>query len=410
MSAGCVDATTVASAVSAQIPQIRERVDFYITVNSPFANAIGGETFGSNQGDSILSAVANRVAPGHSLTRPVFTKRGNACGLQPQTDETGQTVYSTDIGVLRGKSLPICVNQAVGAVKTSFEAADRSLNENLKNLHSADIRSQLETLSGAKFVAASGYSVEDLITGGINDISADYKGILPTHPMTFRALEVITDYMNDVLKLSKYGSGADAHYRVITGTSQNRYFRNEAGVKEVQLARIQGSYGEGEKTMTGYAWQDLTYRGIALGLDEEPLRFNCLDADGNPEFIEPVIGADADAGKTGIPNPEWLQAKHEVGFIMAPNSFVRVTPDTYSGEGLAKFAPQMAAGKLEWFYSRDCNNSFGDVGWLQYEMQRAYRALQPYGVIPFLYKRCIDQLGFDETCTEYSNSVECSEL
>lgn len=405
----CVTAADVTSLVQAQIPQFSDKINFYITQNSPFANAIEGDTFDSNQGDDILNIVTNRVSPGHSLTLPVFTNRSSACGLTPNQDRIGQTTFTTKIQILRGKGPDVCVNQSVAAVKNSYTSAERAMSENLNNLVNVDIRGQLHQLSGVKFVANSNFQFEDLVSGGLNQISVDYMGQLPDAPMSVSALERLVQYMDDELKLNKYGAGANAHYRVITGRAQNSYFRNElSGTtgSPILLATLQGGFKVGADTLWGYSWQDATYRGFSLGIDEEPLRFNCLDVDGNPIFIEPVIDAAGDSGRNGIRNPEWSSAKYEVGFIMAPNSFYRVVPKTYTGEGSFRFIPQMVAGKLEWFYSRDCNNSFGDVGWHQYEIQRAYRAEQPHGVIPFTYQRCAGGLGL-VSCTEYTNTVVC---
>lgn len=409
MATSCVDPATVSSLIAEQIPQISDKINYWVTVNSPFANVLDGETFESNQGNQVLSAVTNRVAPGHSLTRPVFTDRGDTCGLAPLQDEIGQTLFTTTIQTLRGRGPNVCVKQSVSTVANSLKSAEIALKQNLTNLMNVDIRAQLHDLSGVKFVAASGYDFEALLSGGMNNVSANYIGILPNAPMTFLALEALTQYMTDVLKLGMYGSGAEAHFRVITSRAQNSEFRRQADVTAIQTALITGSYGEGKDAMTGYAWQDLTYRGVALGIDEEPLRFNCLLANGNPDFIEPIVKVSADAGYNGVVNPDWQTAKYEVGFIMAPNSFTRVVPNSYVGEGSFRFAPQMVPGSLEWFYSRDCNNSYGDVGWHQYEIERAYRAEQPHAVIPFIYKRCRQNLGF-ESCTEVSNTAVCPEV
>lgn len=410
--ATCVDATAVSNLVQSQIPQFSDKINYYITLNSPFANVVEGDTFDSNQGDDILNLVTNRVAPGHSLTRPTFTNRSASCGLLPSQDQIGQTSFTTKIQILRGRGPDVCVHQAVAAVKNSYLTAEKALSENLRNLVDVDTRAQLHDLSGVKFVANSNFQFEDLISGGLNNISVDYMGQLPDAPMSVTALERLVQFMDDELKLAKYGAGANAHYRVITGRAQNSYFRNElSGVSgnPILLATLQGGFKVGADTLWGYAWQDATYRGFSLGIDEEPLRFNCLDADGNPILIEPVISVDGDAGKNGIRNPEWSSAKFEIGFIMAPNSFYRVVPKTYTGEGTFRFVPQMVAGKLEWFYSRDCNNPYGDVGYHLYEIQRAFRAEQPHGVIPFTYQRCATSLGLTP-CTEYSNTTECAVL
>ena len=402
----CVDATTVSQLVAAQVPQIQEKINYWIMVSSPFANVVNGATFESNQGDDILNAVTNRTAPGHSLTRPVFTNRGSSCGLEPSLDEFGQTLFSATMGVLRGRGPDVCVKQAVSAVKSSYLSAQQSLQENVSNLVNVDIRAQIHDLSGVKFTARASTQFESLITGGMNQTSVAYLGQVPDSPMSFTALELLSQYMTDVLKLKMFGSGANAHFRVITGRAQNSIFRNEAGVNQVLLGALQGSFGEGKDALFGYSWTDLTYRGIALGIDEEPLRFNCLDANGNPIFIEPIVEAVGDRGKNGIVNSEWLNAMYEVGFIIAPNNFTRYVPRSYVGEGTFKFAPQMSGGELNWFYSVDCNNEYGDVGHHHYQIERAYSPEQPHAVVPFMYARELASTGLVGS-TLYSNTDTC---
>jgi len=397
----CVNATDISSLVHAQIPQFSDKINYYITVNSPFANAIEGDTFDSNQGDDILNIVTNRVVPGHSLTSPAFINRSAACGLKPEQDEIGQTSFTTKIQILRGRGPDVCVHQSVAAVKNSYLSAERALSQNVNNLVNVDIRNQLQNLSGVKFVALSTAPFEDLLSGGLNNISADYPAtagtaLLPDSPMSLSAVERLVQHMDDELKLAKYGAGANAHYRVITGRTQNTYFRNElSGTtgSPILLATLQGGFKVGLDTLWGYSWQDVTYRGFSLGIDDEPLRFNVMNGDDRPVFIEPIISIASDSGVNGVRNPAWSDALYEVGFIMAPNSFYRVVPKSYTGEGSFKFLPQMVAGKLDWFYSRDCNNPYGDYGYHLYEIQRAFRAEQPHGVIPFTYKRCATSHG-----------------
>jgi len=404
--ARCVDPTTVSSLVSQQVPQISEKINFYIMVHSPFANVVNGDTFGSNQGDDIINAVTNRTAPGHSLVRPTFVNRANACGLTPNLDEFGQTLFTTTMQTLRGRGPDVCVKQAVSAVKSSYLSAEKSLKENVSNLVNVDIRAQIHDLSGVKFVAKSGEQFEDLLNGGLNQIAVDYNGMTPDAPMSFVALELITQYMTDTLKLKMFGAGANAHFRVITGRAQNSIFRNEANPNQNLLGAMQGSYGDGKNALWGFAWTDLTYRGIALGVDEEPLRFNCLDTDGNPVLIEPIIEVAGDTGKNGIVNPEWQTATYEIGFVIAPNNFTRYVPERYVGEGSFRFAPQMSGGELDWFYSVDCNNEYGDVGHHHYQIERAYSAEQPHAVIPFMYLREKANTGL-VAGTAYSNTDTC---
>jgi hypothetical protein len=56
-----------------------------------------------------------------------------------------------------------------------------------------------------------------------------------------------------------------------------------------------------------------------------------------------------------------------------------------------------------WHYVVDniCN-AFGDFGWHQYQIERAYRPIRPQHIVPILYKRCRADLGL-EACASGSD-------
>ena len=85
---------------------------------------------------------------------------------------------------------------------------------------------------------------------------------------------------------------------------------------------------------------------------------------------------------------------YEVMFLIAADSFKRLTPEQYTGEATFKFAPQLYMGELVWRYiiDNDCN-LFGDFGQHIYQIQRAYQPIRPHAVIPILFKRCDFDLG-----------------
>ncbi len=96
----------------------------------------------------------------------------------------------------------------------------------------------------------------------------------------------------------------------------------------------------------------------------------------------------------------WRSALYEVGFLIAGDSFARLTPTRYSGEGTFKFAPQMAMGELEWVAQRDNDcNLWLDYGQHIYQISRAYQPIRPQNVVPFIYKRCQFDTGLASCLT-----------
>jgi hypothetical protein len=76
-------------------------------------------------------------------------------------------------------------------------------------------------------------------------------------------------------------------------------------------------------------------------------------------------------------------------FVIAGEAFKRLVPETYTGEGTFRFAPQLAMGELEWTYFRDNDcNLYGDFGQHIYQISRAIQPIRPQNVCAILYKRC----------------------
>jgi len=66
----------------------------------------------------------------------------------------------------------------------------------------------------------------------------------------------------------------------------------------------------------------------------------------------------------------------------------------------------MHMGELKWHYvvDNDCN-VHGDFGWHIYEITRAYKPVRPHWIIPVLYLRCEEDLGFQPCAVSTCSSV-----
>jgi hypothetical protein len=298
--------------------------------------------------------------------------------------------------------------------------AEDSLKKNVTQYINADVRAQLYRRSASKFTANANYDFASLFTGGVEtDLGVKFAPLLPTGPMTFKALHYIARYLKEVLFGEWYSMDKGMpHFRFIAGSDQIEYFRTEVGVQNVMVALTTGGYKLGETTLTAYSFeQSPAYRGLAFGVDQRPLRSTGFDANGELVLVNPITIVSNPVKNTAyaLPNPLWLKAPYEVGTLIADGSFERLVPERYVGEGSFKFAPQLHMGELEWHYVIDnfCN-TWGDFGWHKYQITRAYRPLRPQWIIPILYKRCQADLGLvacaDDSALTFSGAPEFADL
>jgi hypothetical protein len=398
----CDDPSAISDIASKDTSRLVGTIAKALAANSPYMNVIGGGTFPSGVSDSIRSVVQMQAAPGDSLAVPTFVCDTDICGQQGAQDLTDVVEFTTRLESFRGRGPNICVKKGYAAFKGSYVMAEDSIKKLMVQYINADIRAQLYLRSASKFTAAGGYDFNSLFTGGSEtDLGVQFAPILPTGPMTFKALHYIARYMREVLFAEWYSSDKGMpHFRFIGGTDQVEYFRSEVGVQNIMVALTEGGYKLGETSLTAYSFEtSAAYRGLAFGVDQRPLRATGFNEDGTLALVDPVtIVANASKGTAYAKvNPAWLDADYEVGVLIADGSFERLTPEKYTGEGTFKFAPQLHMGELEWHYiiDNECN-TWGDFGWHKYQITRAYRPLRPQHIVPILYKRCPADLGLIE--------------
>jgi hypothetical protein len=370
-----------------------------LAANSPYLNVISGGTFPAGVSDEIRSVVQMQAAPGDSLAIPQFVCDTELCGNLGHQDLTDTIDFVTRLESFRGRGPKICMKKGYSAFKGSYQMAEDSLKKLITQYINADVRAQLYLRSASKFTAAAGYDFNSLFTGGNEtDLGVQFANILPTGPMTFKALHYIARYIRETLFAEWFSSDkGQGHFRFIGGSDQIEYFRSEVGVENVMIALTNGGYKLGETTLTAYSFETSpAYRGIAFGVDQRPLRATGFNEDGTLALVDPVIVVSNPAKNTAYAkaNPAWLAADYEVGTLIADGSFERLTPERYVGEGSFKFAPQLHMGELDWHYLLDNGcNQFGDYGWHKYQITRAYKPLRPNHIVPILYKRCQADLG-----------------
>lgn len=376
-----------------------------LAANAPFLNLLSGGTFPSGTSDEIRNIVQQQSAPGDSLAIPNFVCDRDLCGTVGHQDLTDTINYTTQLESFRGRGPQVCVKKGYSAFKGSYMMAEDSLKKLVTQYINADVRAQLYLRSASKFVANANYNFDSLFTGGNpTDLGVCFANLLPTGPMTFKALHYIARYLKEVLFAEWFDQGgAMPTFRFIGGSDQVEYFRNEIGVENIMCCLTTGGYKLGESVLTAYQWEKAAaYRGISFGIDQRPLRATGFKADGTLDVVDPVIIVCNAACNTAYAkaNPAWLNADLEIGYLVAEGSFERLVPERYIGEGSFRFSPQLHMGELDWHYIIDSGcNMWGDYGWHKYQITRAYRPLRPEHVVPLLYKRCRADLGL----------VDCSE-
>jgi hypothetical protein len=365
-----------------------------LAVNSPFANVLKGGVFAAGVSDVVRSVVQEMALPADSLTEPTFSQTTEICAPVESQEGVSSTEYSYRLGTKRGTGPRVCVKQAFAAFRGSYLAAEDSLKKLLLEYLNVDIRANLLNRSGVKYVAGNSGTVSfsQSLTGGESQIDVPFASIAEANigQLSFKALHTLARFNRETLLGEMFEDGsAGQHYKFIGGSDIVEAFRNEIGVKEVLIALTTGNIKYGETSLRAYSWESSTaYRGIQFGVDQRPLRASAV-VDGVPTLVEPYISVATTKGNARRVNPAWVSAPFEIAFLIGDNSFERLVPERFTGEGSFKFAPQLAMGELQWHYKEDNDcNLFGDFGFHKYEITRAYRPIRPANVIPILFRRC----------------------
>lgn len=394
-----LEPTDYSQLVATQVSRLRMGINQNNAISSPWPSVIPGGTFPSNDGVDVRTLVTNRVSPGTSLVRPAFVDNREVCGTTGPTDLIGQTEFTARLNTYRGKGPLVCVKGSFYSVEKSYDEATKALKDNIANLIAVDTRITLHDLSGVKITlnqqaySTSGFA--GLVNGGRNIVGASYPGTTPDGIISFKFLIRLSQYMRETLRLKPFSGGSQGHFIGIGSAEAVEILRSQ--IDSNILATVKGGYGAGYgyeaglKQLEAYSFTDVIHRGWLLGIDQEPLRVSGLNGQGQPIFVEPGISVDSDEGKDYIPNPAWESAPYEVFFAVAPESFRRLVPERYVGEGSWSFAAQAVMGELVWSNQIDNEcNVWQDFGRHYYQITRAFLPETPHAVIPILFKRCFD--------------------
>jgi hypothetical protein len=439
MAYATISLDAVQNFASKDVVRIVGQIARVLARKSPFINSVDGGTL-PNSSDVVRSVVEEMAVPRSSLAAPAFVNDSDLSfnaysgwqgaqgpwanglssgqpnvppGATPNTpnsvvngsytqssvlpynaatlvgDRVGTTEYLYQLQTLRGAGPRVNVKTARASFKGSYLQAQVALEKTILQVINADIRFQFLVQSGIKYVALSTQPFTTNLTGDMQQINTKFStvGGNPDSPMNFKTLYKIGSFLREEMLAEPFASKDGEFFQVLASVDQIEVFRNDADVKEDLLYLTAGSFKLGEDSITGY--QFMGYRGFAFGIDQQPIRALGLNVDGTITPVEPIVAAQVTNGYGQRRNPAWVSAPYEVLFVIAGESFKRLVPENYVGEGTFRFAPQLAMGELEWTYYRDnYENQFGDYGQHIYQISRAFQPIRPQNVCAVLYKRC----------------------
>jgi len=383
----CIPLATIQNFASKDTNRIIGQIGRVLARKSPYINSIDGGTL-PNVSDVVRSVVEEMAVPAASLAAPAFVNDTTLCGVGATPDQVGSTEYTFQLQTLRGAGPRVCVKQARTAFKGSYLQAQIALEKTILQLINADIRYQYLLQSGIKFVVNSTKTFSQSLTGDMQVLGAPWAtGVVPDAAMNFKTLYKIGTFMREEMLAEPFATREGEFFQVMASADQIENFRNDADVKEDLIGLTTGSFKLGEESISGYQFQG--YRGFAFGIDQQPLRASGFDGSGNLILVNPTISQAVTNGFAQRRNPAWVSAPYEVMFVIAGEAFKRLVPESYTGEGTFRFAPQLAMGELEWTYFRDNDcNLYGDFGQHIYQIQRAIQPIRPQNVCAIVYKRC----------------------
>lgn len=392
MAGECITPDVASDFASRDVNRIVGKIGEVLARKSPWMDVLGGGTL-PNVSEVVRSVVEEQASLGQSLASPSFSADASLCGTAGQLAQVGATEYQYQLMSVRGRGPRVCVNTTRTAFKGSYILAQLALEKKILQFTNADIRYQLLSLSGVKAVCNAHYSFDNMLSGGSQQISVPFNNFLPNAPVSFKFLWRLASTLREDFLVDAFESDTTTMFKWIGSVEGIERFREYLDVREDLRAFVTGHYTIGEKSLNSYAFQG-PWRNIGFGIDSQPLRFNQVDANGKPILIEPEIAVATTRGVAARINPAWRTALYEIGFLIGANSFERLVPESYTGEGTFKYAPQLAMGKLQWTYFRDNDcNLFGDYGQHIYQISRAYRPIRPHAVVPVMYQRCPGDTG-----------------
>lgn len=372
--------------------RLRGNVVKALVRQSPYIDILEGGTLESGISDTQRVAVQERAVLNQSLVRPTFTLDKDMCGQTGPAAEVGSTEYTYSLETNRGKGPLVCIKGMWSAFKSAYSAAEDSLKKQLIQLNNSDVRITLVDRSGCKVVVKGGgaTSFDTMFDGDVQKIDTPFPTTvgLPDAIPSIKFLQHVAQFMRETLLVEAFEGGqGEPMMKVIASQEAIDHLRDNANVREDHRYLAAGQYSIGKMLLTRYKWEG-PYRGLGFGCDNQPLRFNEVNAQGQPVYLEPEIAVETDNGVGSRANPLWVRAKYEIMLLMGKDSFRKLTPESFTGEGSFRFPNQAVSGELKWENIKDNDlNVWQDYGRHYYQFSRAYKPERPHAVCAIAFAR-----------------------
>lgn len=407
--ADCLDFLTMTTQMFSRDPsRLYGPIADALRTSVPYMSVLNSGTFPAAVAATLVAPLQLRALLSNSLANPSFTSMINMCGsVDVPVDQNGTNQYQYVASIAEGMSDKICMNQGFSAYVNSLTSQLTAYQSGITDFMNADVRWQLFTRSGVKAVVQSGTAPAAMITGGEYQIDVAVPAVEADAGLNFSTLQAFNRYMRSTLRATPFGSGANAHSRVIASSDELDILRDDLGAAAgpgggniVPLGQLAaGGNRMATEAISGYMFEPL-YRGMQFGEDTMPLRLNWNGSSYDP--VNPVIPYSGTVGTGATVSPDWVEASHEVAFMFFKGSFERQVPAPWTGEGKVRFARQMFGGEIQFKNYPDLKcNLWEDWGVMAWRVGRAYKPIYPWFVLPIIYKRCLDT-NTPDACTGVS--------
>ena len=385
----CITPNAAVDFANRDLNRLVGQVALFIGKKSAYTDTIEGGVLDSSS-DVIRSVVSEQAVPTTSMTVPVFLPMSQVCGSGGGVAQVGTTEYQFQLQNLRGRGPKVCVKTTRTGFKSSYSAAFSSLKQMLLRLQNADIRANYYLYGGSKAVIDSTGTFAQDFAGNINTLGnglGTFPNRTPDTVITHRSIETIASYMREVLNVEPFTMAGvqEGVMKWVGSIESNQIMRDELNIGYDIRALTTGRYRLGEETITGYGFSG-PYHAIMHGVDPERLRASAVIA-GVPTLEEPTAPVATTTGYGDRPNPDWITAGYEIGFLFGQNSFKRLVP-SYAKVAGWDFSEQLVNGGLEFRILSDADcNLFRDYGQHLFEIERAYQPIHPEAACAVLYLR-----------------------
>lgn len=400
----CLEPQDVVDLANKDVNRLIGEIANFQLRSDPYMNLFTGGTL-PNVSESVRTVVPERALPGTSLVKPVFVNSEDACLLPGEVTQAGSTEFTSRLQTHRERGPRVCVKSTRTQWPGSYQSLINSLKESMREVIASDGRSILLFSGGCKLTVTTGQTFAQSFAGDINALGTNFVNNVPNANISFGGLQYLAQHMRETLDVEPYeGESAEGSMLAIFSQEQLAKFRDETGIRADVQALTTGRYQMGNETISGYSFKG-PYHAIAFGMDRKPLRasgtttvatgaidpntgvLNTGSPYQTPVFVEPYVAVNTTKGVSARPNPSWVSAGFEIGFLVGQRSFSRRVPESYRIPGM-EFNPPIANTGLKFKLLSDADcNFWEDIGQHRYEIERAYIPQSPHSVAAILYQR-----------------------